>query len=151
MHLYLPTFYLISHIVVANILASHIPHLPRHGHTLFSQLYYALRGECRIRTYGTVLPFASLAMRCFRPLSQLSNSTLSHDRVEQCLTKNFYHNICICIIAGAEGFEPPLSEPKADVLTVTLCSNTTLSSTKIRIVFYISKFYSPQLLFPPNI
>lgn len=91
-------------------------------------------------------------MRCFRPLSQLSNSTLSHDRAEQCLTKTFcYNNMCRCIIVGTEGLEPPLSEPKADVLTITLCSNPTLSMTKIRIIFQNTKFYSPHLSFPPNI
>lgn len=95
-------------------------------------------------------PLASLAMRCFRPLSQLSNSTLSHDRVEQCLTKNFFTTICRCIIVGIEGFEPPLSEPKADVLTVTLYSNTTLSMTKIRIIFQNTKFYSHQFSSPPS-
>lgn len=91
-------------------------------------------------------------MRCFRPLSQLSNSTLSHDRVEQCLTKKlFYNNIYRCIIVAAEEYDSPIQVPKACVFPITLRRNPTLSRTKIRIIFQNTKFYSPHLSFPPNI
>ena len=81
---------------VLYILASHTPHLPRQGHSFILSNCKKAESVGFEPTEQLSSP-ASLAMRCFRPLSQLSNSTLSHDRVEQCLTKNFYNNICRCI------------------------------------------------------